>query len=816
MKSLLKFLSLNSIERNILLILLVWTAIFTFSLWVNINHEKETVEQLAINEIRSNFEDIDTFRHWIASQGGIYVPVNDDIKPNQSLSHLAERDITTESGRLLTLVNTPYLLRQLTQKNQSSFSAHMTSLSPLNPTNKADDWERKALISFNEGNNEHCEIVDYKNEPHMRLIRPAKFEARCSSCHFDKQYKDGDVLGGLTVSVPVQPYFDESAIIINKLSFTHGALWFLGVSGIGLAFRSQRKHETKRRQNEDYLRQSSVAFNNLNEGLMITDSNMKTIVVNKAFTDITGYNLDELLGKYPSLLKTNFSDKDQHAKIIKALENTSQWQGEIEFFNKDSDSIPMHLSVNTVYDDENELTNYIFVYTDIRERKEFEQTLEHLAQHDHLTELPNRLLLQDRISHSIIQAQRKTKKVAILFLDLDHFKNINDSLGHHSGDSVLIQAAQRMEKTIRKGDTLARHGGDEFVIVMEDFDSNDDIALLARKLIACLEPEFSISGDNYYLGASIGISIYPDHGDSVPELISKADIAMYKAKADGRNDFKFYTPELDTNFRDRVKIETDLHNAINNNEFVLHYQPQVSIENNEITGVECLVRWQHPEQGLIPPDNFIHTAEEIDLMVPIGELIINMACTQMNEWLNKGIDIGIMAINISGKQITNVKLLDHVKNALEKYNIPSNRLELEVTENYIMHQGEQSINTLEKLRDSSVHISIDDFGTGYSSLSYLKKLPINKIKIDRSFVDGIPADPHDKAIINAVIAIGKSLNYKVIAEGVENKEQLNFLNNVGCDEYQGFYCSKALPAEELELILKDRHKDNPVKIKRVI
>lgn len=664
--------------------------------------------------------------------------------------------------------------------------------------------ETGALELMAEGKEEVCEIVEYNDTPHMRLIRPAAFNEDCASCHTEKEYKNGDVVGGLTVSVPMQPYFDKLTMITQELRVTHGLLWFIGLTGILFVSRNQKKHERKRKLNEDYLRQSSVAFNNLSDGLIITNTNMEAIAVNNAFTNITGYEMNDLTDNDLTLLKLNHYGGNEYSEITSSLEKRGKWQGEIEFISKDNNLTPFRLSINSVHDDNDVLTNYIFVYSDIRERKNFEQTLEYLAQHDHLTGLPNRMLLHDRISHAIGQAERHNKKVAIIFLDLDNFKNINDSVGHNTGDTVLVQAAQRLKKTIRKGDTLARHGGDEFIIVMEDFNSEQDISILCKKLLKSIKTKFRVNGECYFLGVSIGISVYPDHGRTVSDLISKADMAMYKAKADGKNGFKFYSTVLNKKLLNRIRSETELHDAIKNQEFVLHYQPQVSIETNEITGVECLVRWEHPTQGLIYPDNFIPAAEELDLMVPIGEIVFDKACAQMFDWYKRGIDVGIMAVNISGKQINNKKLHEYVTNVLHKYDIPLNRLELEITENYIMKQYEQSVNSLEELRNSSVHISIDDFGTGYSSLSYLKKLPINKIKIDRTFVEGVHSDPHDKAIISAVIAIGKSLNYKVIAEGVENEEQLRFLAEAGCDEYQGFYCSKALPAKEFENMLRKK------------
>ena len=527
-----------------LLIAFVWSSIFALSLWTNINNEKDTVNQLAINEIQNNFEDIDTFRHWIASQGGIYVPISDEIIPNPSLNHISERDISTQSGRQLTLINTPYILRQLTQNQQSSFNAHMISLEPLNPVNQADEWEKKALQTFNIGNDEFREIVEYKNEPHMRLIKPTRFETHCGTCHIGKNYKIGDVLGGLTVSVPMQPYYDKAALTINKLSINHGLIWFLGLAGLGVLYRYEKKHDTKRKETENYLRQSSVAFSNLSEGVVITDSEMRVIAVNNAFTEITGYSQDEMKDQSQLFLKPEHFEHDQYNDFNIALNNSIQWKGEILYPDKSGKLIPVILSVSAVKNKENMLTNYIFVYSDISERKSFEQALEHLAQHDYLTDLPNRMLLNDRLEHAMVRAERENKKLAVLFLDLDDFKNINDTMGHEVGDKILIQISNRLKDTIRKGDTLARYGGDEFIVVMEEIDKGDDAVKLAEKLIGSVKPKFITNDTIYSIGVSIGICIYPEHANTASKLISNADKAMYCAKAEGRNTCKFYSPNM--------------------------------------------------------------------------------------------------------------------------------------------------------------------------------------------------------------------------------------------------------------------------------
>jgi diguanylate cyclase (GGDEF)-like protein/PAS domain S-box-containing protein len=540
----LDFFKLKSIEKSMLLIALVWSGIFSFSLWTYIKNEKETVNQLAINIIQSNFEEIDTIRHWIARQGGIYVPISDEVAPNPSLSHLPERDITTQSGNQLTLINTPYILRQLVQYNQSSFNAHMASLDPLNPLNLADKWESKALQNINNGNNEFCEIVENKNGIQMRLLKPARFEPGCGTCHTKNNYKKGDVLGGLTLSLPMQPYYDKATDTINKLAINHGLIWFLGLTGLGALYRYEKNHDLKRKETENYLRQSSVVFSNLSEGVVITDLEMKVIAVNNAFTDISGYSQDEMKQQSQLLLKPEYFEYDHYDDFNSALNNDIQWEGEIHYPDKSGKIIPVKLSASAVKDEENITTNYIYVYSDISERKDFEKTLQHLAQHDHLTDLPNRMLLNDRLEHAMIRTERESKKLAVLFLDLDEFKNINDTMGHDVGDNILIQISNRLKDMIRKGDTLARYGGDEFIVVMEGIDTNNDAINLAEKLISCVNPDFIIDDKHYNLGVSIGISIYPEHADTVSELISNSDKAMYCAKTEGSNIYKLYSPDM--------------------------------------------------------------------------------------------------------------------------------------------------------------------------------------------------------------------------------------------------------------------------------
>lgn len=378
----------------------------------------------------------------------------------------------------------------------------------------------------------------------MRLLKPVRFKSGCETCHTGNNYKNGDVLGGLTLSVPMQPYYDMTTTTINKLAINHALVWLLGLSGLGVLYRHEKNHDLSRKEIEKHLRQSSVAFSNLAEGVVITDSQLGVIAVNNAFTEITAYSQYEMIEQSGLFLKSEYFEQDQYHDFQTALKNDIKWEGEILYPDKSDKLIPVKLSASTVKDEENSLSNYIFVFSDISERKCLEKSLEHLAQHDHLTNLPNRMLLNDRLEHAMARAERETRKLAVLFLDLDDFKKINDSMGHDIGDKILNQIAIRLKATVRKGDTLARYGGDEFIVVMEEIDTNDDAASLAEKLIACVNPDFIINDEKYNLGVSIGISLFPEHANTISELISNADKAMYCAKNEGRNTSLFYSPEL--------------------------------------------------------------------------------------------------------------------------------------------------------------------------------------------------------------------------------------------------------------------------------
>ncbi len=559
---------------------------------------------------------------------------------------------------------------------------------------------------------------------------------------------------------------------------------------------------TERMLVEDKLRLLAAVVENTAEGVLITDVDNNIVAMNHAFTEITGYTEDEALGKNPRILKSEQHDRDFYRALWVSIESEGVWQGEIWDRRKNGEIFATWQTISIVRDNDDNIVNYVSVFSDISAIKHSQAQLNYMAHHDPLTDLPNRLLFNDRLGHAIQRAQRDAQQMAILFLDLDHFKNINDSLGHPVGDDLLQQVAARITHLLREEDTIARLGGDEFIILVEKVYEAQDMAQLATKIVERFNKPFVVTGHELHLTVSIGISLFPQDGNDGAVLVKNADAAMYRAKREGRNNYQFYTAALTVEVLERLTLETALRHALENDELVLHYQPQHLLKTGQLTGVEALVRWQHSDFGLIPPMKFIPLAEESGLIVPIGEWVLRSACQQMQCWLDAGYPLERIAVNLSSIQFQRGDVVATVKDVLKETGLSPRRLELEITEGLVIQDTERTINSLNKLKDVGVTMAIDDFGTGYSSLSYLKQLPVEKLKIDRSFVKDILDDPNDEAITRAVIALGKNLQLKVIAEGMETEAQQAFLKSLGCHEGQGYLYSRPVPEEELVKLLR--------------
>ncbi len=561
---------------------------------------------------------------------------------------------------------------------------------------------------------------------------------------------------------------------------------------------------TEQRRYQDRLRQSATVFDSTAEGVFITDAQAHILDINPAFTEITGYRRDEVLGKTPGMWRSERHDQGFYDTMWREVATTGRWQGEIWNRRKDGSVFPEWLTISAVQDGDGRITNYVAVFADITSIKRSQEELEHLAHYDALTGLPNRLLLQARLKHAVAHAQRSRMHMAVIFMDLDRFKNINDSFGHPVGDELLREVAGRLVHCVRLDDTVARIGGDEFVLLLENISHPNSAAVVAEKVQVAFTEPFEIDGHAVHVTASMGICTYPRDGDDTATLLRNADAAMYRAKDEGRSTYRFYTEELTTNAFERVLLESSLRQALLANQFYLVYQPQVDMRDLRIVGIEALLRWRHPELGIVGPAKFIPVAEDSGLIRPIGEWVVRTACAQARRWLDDGFEFGHIAVNVAGPQLQRDGFVEVVRAALQEQALPPQRLELEVTENFIMHESAGSVSQLAGLRELGVGLAIDDFGTGYSSLSYLKALPIDKVKIDQSFVHDIPGDPNDMAISRAIIAMASSLNLAVIAEGVESPAQADFLLAQGCTQAQGYLYSRPLEASELVHWLRER------------
>ncbi len=566
---------------------------------------------------------------------------------------------------------------------------------------------------------------------------------------------------------------------------------------------------TDEKRAEEQLRLAGEVFQSSGEAIVITDSDMCIVSVNPAFTTVTGYTAEDAVGQTPYSLSPGIRSQEREREIWERVWHEGYWQGEIWDRRRNGDVYPKWLAVSVVRDANGRPVNYIEIFSDVSERKEREERVRHLAHHDFLTDLPNRVLLNDRITQAISLAERNHTQVAVMFLDLDRFKNVNDSLGHTVGDKLLQEVGLRLRGCMRASDTVSRQGGDEFVILMPDMDDAADIARAAQKVLDSVAHPYAIDGHELVSTPSIGISVYPADGRDVESLLKNADAAMYHAKESGRNNYQFFTQDMNTRALERLSLERSLRRAIERGELRLHYQPQYDVRSGRIVGVEALIRWEHPDLGLIPPGRFIPFAEDTRLILPVGEWVLREACRQNRAWQNQGLPAVRVAVNISPLQFHDAAFATTVQAALSETGLESRWLELEVTESVIMQDVERVTESLEQLKSLGLELAIDDFGTGYSSLSYLKRFPIDKLKIDQSFVRDISFDNDDAAITSAIIGLTRNLGLRTIAEGVETREQLEFLQAHGCDEAQGFWFSKPLTAEECTALLgsqASRHK----------
>ncbi|MBZ0093460.1 MAG: EAL domain-containing protein, partial [Sulfuricellaceae bacterium] len=625
------------------------------------------------------------------------------------------------------------------------------------------------------------------SKPIHAIFMPPKFTASRQICGNSSAslplHRNGEVVGAFSLYSSEIGAFDEAArnLLLEMVTDIDYAL-------------SSFEQEARRKQAEDAWSKLSQVVEQSPNAILITDLAGKIEYVNLAFVQTTGYTLAEVMGKNPSLLQSGKTPHTRYQDMWAHLNRGESWQGELINKRKDHTEYVEWTKISPVRQEGGSITHYVGIKEDITERKRTEERIQYLANFDTLTGLPNRAQLEDRAKYAIGLAQRSQGSLTVMFLDLDNFKDINDTLGHTVGDSLLIELSQRLGKTLREEDTVARLGGDEFILLLPGADA-PGAAQVAQKLLDVIAEPYQIEQHDLNLTASIGIALYPDDGHDLETLSKNADTAMYRVKQDGRRGYRFFTAEMQARSARTLQLGNALRHALERGELQVHYQPQLSMKDGRIVGAEALLRWRHPELGAVSPMEFIPVAEDSGLILPIGEWVLKQAVQQAKSWRDGGLAALVMAVNLSAVQFRHHDLPDLIARILDEAGLPPEYLELELTEGVAMHDPQTAIAVMDKLHERGIRMSIDDFGTGYSSLSYLKKFKVYKLKIDQSFVRDIGTDPEDKAIVSAIIHMATSLGLKTIAEGVETEGQLAFLREQGCDEVQGYYFSKPLPAD---------------------
>lgn len=599
-------------------------------------------------------------------------------------------------------------------------------------------------------------------------------------------------------------FFDSSEELL-RWQLINGYAWVLLSAGLifiararllrwlGVGATLRERHEDRER-----LRQAAAVFDCTREGVLVTDRNGLIVHVNRAFMNITGYSCEEVLGKRPSLFKSGHHPADFYQAMFATLNSMGEWSGEIWNRRKSGEIYPQWQTIRLIHDDQGQLSHYVAVFSDISAIKNSEDELKHLAHHDPLTDLPNRLLFTDRTEQALSSAQLQKRGCALLMIDLDHFKMINDSLGHTIGDELLKAVAERLQALSGPGITLARLGGDEFAVLAESCPQLMQAAALAQRIIDGLKEPFIIGEHQLFINTSVGISLFPGDALSAEQLLRNADSALFKAKSAGRDGYALYTEELTAHAQKRVETAVELRRALELQELRVYYQPVYDLNTSRLVGVEALVRWEHPKRGLVSPAEFIPIAERTGLIAEIDAWVMQQACQQMCLWQKAGVVLSFVAVNVSSRMFARRELFQQVAKVLHETGLDPAFLELEVTESAVMDDPEVALEQMHRLRELGVRLAIDDFGTGYSSLLRLKRLPVQKLKIDQGFVAGLPWDEDDGAIVRVIIALAQSMGMQVHAEGIEQVEQAGFLRGQRCDLGQGYWFGRPVPAEDLD------------------
>lgn len=779
-----------------------WTLIIAVSLYVNLGEIREATIKAAQVTARASIDKDIVYRLWNARHGGVYVPISEIGIPNPYLD-IPDRDLTTEQGLELTMMNPAYMTRQVFEmaEQRIGLKSHITSLRPLNPNNAADPWEVAALKRFAAGAEEAGELYADDQGRWYRLMRPLPVEQACLQCHRKQGYKIGEVRGGISVKVPMSAFTAAEGHQRLNMVGGHGAIWLLGLIGIGVGARYARKRQEAELSAEVSRKEQAalqLVMDGVAESIQLIDDDYKIRMANPAArrfhdrADLAGrdcysviHGLDRPCPEL-SLDPCPLVEARAKGKPVVITHEHQRGDGEVRI---------VELLATPLWDDAGAFKGIIKVSRDVTARVQAERNLHHLAHHDPLTQLPNRLRFEDALQ-KLLSSGGADVGLTVLFIGLDRFKNINDTLGHQIGDEVLKTVAKRLRNVIDGDHFLARFGGDEFTVLLVGALTHAELLALVRRILVELEQTIDLEGYELFVSASIGIAAYPRDGDSITHLMKSADTALYRAKSLGRGTYQFYDRGSDQLALQRLQLEAALRTAIKEDGLTVAYQPQIAAASGRIVGVEALSRWTHPELGFISPAEFIPIAEETGLIVELGRQVLRKACGQAKTWFDAGQEIRV-AVNVSTRQLLRVDLCHEVDRILQEVGLPGHLLEIEITESAIMQDMEAAAEVLAHLRKLGVSVALDDFGTGYSSLSYLKQLPLSALKIDQSFVQEIPRLAADKAVVKTIISLAKNLDLLVIAEGVEEASQRDYLAAHGCDLLQGYLFSRPTDPESI-------------------
>lgn len=608
----------------------------------------------------------------------------------------------------------------------------------------------------------------------------------------------------LTTDHLLNSYFDDSAQLaqwqrINAYVFALFSAVLIFFARARLCdFLGMSPGLKRQRQDQERLRQAAVVFDCTREGVLVSDRRGVIVHVNRALVEITGYPVEEVLGRRPNMFKSGRHGPEFYQAIFKSLEQSGEWHGEIWNRRKSGEIYPQWQTVRSITDDKGQVSHYVAVFSDISAIKNSQTELARLVHHDPLTDLPNRLLFTDRTEQTLASAQRHQSGCALLMIDLDHFKIINDSLGHNVGDLLLKAVAERLLSVFGKGFTVARLGGDEFAVLVDSCAQVSQAAVLAQQVLEVMKAAFDVDKHQLFISASVGISVFPSDALNAEQLLRNADSALFKAKSSGREGYALYTEELTAHAQYRIEVASDLRRALEQQELRVYYQPVHDLQTSRLIGVEALVRWQHPQRGLLSPGEFIPIAERTGLIAEIDAWVLEQACWQMVQWQAQGVKLSFVAVNISSRLFARPELFTLVSTVLADTELDPALLELEVTESAVMDNSQVALEQMHRLRALGLRLAIDDFGTGFSSLLRLKRLPVQKLKIDQGFVAGLPGDNDDVAIVRAVIALGQSMGLQVHAEGIEQVGQAQFLLDLNCNLGQGYWFGRPMPAKDLD------------------